>query len=38
MIKLSVAEANHLADEIENNGGNADSLRAAINDVENPGN
>ncbi len=38
MMKLSVKEANDLADEIERNGGNADSLRAAINDVGNPGN
>ena len=38
MLKLSVKEANDLADEIERGGGNADSLRAAINDVENPGN
>ena len=38
MLELSVKEANNLADEIEGNGGNADSLRAAINDVNNPGN
>ena len=38
MLKLSVKEANDLADEIERNGGDADSLRAAITDVENPGN
>ena len=38
MLKFSVKEANDLADEIERNGGNADSLRAAINDVNNPGN
>lgn len=38
MLKLSVKEANNLADEIERNQGNAESLRAAINDVNNPGN
>ncbi len=38
MLKLSVKEANDLADGIERNGGNADSLRAAVNDVNNPGN
>ena len=38
MLKLSVKEANGLADGIEDGGGNADSLRAAINDVGNPGN
>jgi len=38
MLKLSVREANDLADEIERNGGNADGLRAAIDDVNNPGN
>ena len=38
MLRLSVNEANNLADEIERNGGNADGLRAAINDVGNPGN
>jgi len=38
MLKLSVNEANDLADEIERSGGNADGLRAAINDVGNPGN
>ena len=38
MLKLSVKEANDLAEEIEKSGGNADSLRAAINDVSNPGN
>ena len=38
MLKLSVNEANDLADEIERTGGNADGLRAAINDVGNPGN
>jgi len=38
MLKLSVKEANDLADEIERQGNNADSLRAAITDVNNPGN
>lgn len=38
MLKLSVKEATELAEEIERNGGNTDSLRAAINDVGNPGN
>ena len=38
MLRLSVKEANGLAEEIESNGGNADSLRAAANDVGNPGN
>ncbi len=38
VLKLSVKEANDLADKIEHGGENADSLRAAINDVENPGN
>ena len=38
MLKLSVKEANDLADTIELGGGNADSLRAAIGDVGNPGN
>jgi hypothetical protein len=38
MMKLSVKEAKDLADEIERGGGNADGLRAAINDVNNPGN
>jgi len=38
MLKLSVKEANDLADEIERQGNNADGLRAAINDVNNPGN
>lgn len=38
MLKLTIKEATDLADEIEHGGGNADSLRAAINDVENPGN
>lgn len=38
MLKLSVKEANDLADEMEKGGGNADGLRAAIADVSNPGN
>jgi len=38
MLRLSVKGANDLADGIEHDGGNADSLRAAINDVGNPGN
>ena len=38
MLKLSVKEANDLADEMEKGGGNADGLRAAIADVNNPGN
>ena len=38
MLKLTIKEATDLADEIERGGGNADSLRAAINDVKNPGN
>ena len=38
LLKLSVKDGNDLANEIERNGGNADSLRAAINDVSNPGN
>jgi len=38
MLKLSVKEANNLVEEIERNGGNADGLKAAINDVNNPGN
>ena len=38
MLKLSVKEANDLADEIDHGGGNSDGLRAAINDVNNPGN
>jgi len=38
LLKLSVKEANDLADEIELGGGNADSLRVAVNDVANPGN
>ncbi len=37
-LKLSVKEANDLADEIERQGNNADSLRAAVGDVSNPGN
>ncbi len=38
LLRLKVKEANDLADLIEEKGGNADSLRAAINDVNNPGN
>lgn len=38
MLKLNIKEAKDLADEIERGGGHADSLRAAIADVENPGN
>ncbi|MBA7707935.1 hypothetical protein ES703_116819 [subsurface metagenome] len=38
MLRLSVKEANELADEIERTGGNADSLRAAVKDVGNPRN
>ena len=38
LLRLSVKEANALADQIEEKGGNADSLRAALNDVSNPGN
>jgi len=33
MLRLSVKNANDLVDEIERTGGNADSLRSAINDV-----
>ncbi|MBA7614693.1 hypothetical protein ES703_21962 [subsurface metagenome] len=38
MLKLSMKEANDLADQIEQGGGNADSLRSAIDDVNNPRN
>jgi len=38
ILRLSIKEANELADGIERADGNADSLRAAINDVNNPGN
>ena len=38
LLKLSVKEANELADEIERQGGTTDSLRSAISDVNNPGN
>ncbi len=38
LLKLSVKEANDLADTIDQQGGNSDSLRAAIKDVNNPGN
>ena len=37
-LRLSIKEANELADFIEENHGNADSLRSAINDAHNPGN
>ena len=38
LLRLSVKEANDLADLIEEKGGTADSLRSAISDVNNPGN
>jgi len=38
MLKLTVKEANGLADEIEYGDGNADRLRAVIADVKKPGN
>jgi len=38
MLRLSVKEANDLVDEIERSGGNADSLKAAVEEVNNPGN
>ena len=38
LLRLTVKEANGLADVIELNEGNADSLRAAANGVSNPGN
>ena len=38
VLRLNTKEANALADEIERQGGNADSLRAALKDVKNPGN
>ncbi len=38
MLKLSVKEATDLADEIERGSGNAGSLRAAIDEVNNPRN
>jgi len=38
ILRLSVKEAKDLVDEIVSKGGNADSLRAAIDDVNNPGN
>ena len=38
LLKLNNKEANDLADQIEASGGNADSLRAAIKDMKNPGN
>lgn len=38
VLKLNIKEANALADEIERGGGNSDGLRAAIEEVNNPGN
>ena len=38
LLRLNVKDANNLADLIEEQGGNADSLRSAINNVKNPGN
>ncbi|MBA7700751.1 hypothetical protein ES703_109474 [subsurface metagenome] len=38
LLKLNVKEATDLADLIEEKGGNADSLRAAIDDIKNPRN
>jgi len=38
VIRLNVKEANALVDEIEHGGGNAEGLRAAIKDVNNPRN
>lgn len=38
LLRLNIKEASNLADLIEEKGGNADSLRSAINDVKNPGN
>jgi len=38
IVRLSIKEANELADEIERQGGNVDSLRAAVKDVSNLGN
>ena len=38
LLRLSIKDANNLANLIEEKGGNADSLRAAIDDVNNPGN
>jgi len=35
MIRLNIKEANHLVDLIEGEDGDADSLKAAINDVKN---
>ncbi|KKN87017.1 hypothetical protein LCGC14_0262860 [marine sediment metagenome] len=37
-LRLNLKEATGLADQIEVGGGNADGLRAAIDDVKNPGN
>ncbi len=38
LLRLTIKDANDLADQIEEKGGSADSLRAALNDVSNPGN
>lgn len=38
LLRLTIKDANELADLIEQKGGNADSLRAAISDVSNPKN
>lgn len=38
ILRLTVKDANDLASLIEEKGGNADSLRSTINDVNNPGN
>jgi hypothetical protein len=38
LLRLKIKEAINLADLIEEKGGNSDSLKAAINDVKNPGN
>ncbi|TET39751.1 MAG: hypothetical protein E3J66_07690 [Dehalococcoidia bacterium] len=38
LLRMTTKEANDLAALIEENGGNADSLRTAVNDVNNPGN
>ncbi len=38
MLKLTIKEANDLAEVIDHGGGNSDGLRAAIKDVNNPGN
>jgi len=38
ILRLTIKDATELADLIEEKGGKADSLRAAIDDVKNPGN